>query len=128
MSYSSLRFSHMSYRRTMLGWSSNFMIHISRSKPNGMTLPSGYSDASCSALLIKLAKLSALTFSAVAFDMIFAAASCPVPVCRTSRTREQPPRPMVLPSCHGPMFVLRLRLELEALVLAFEISESRLEL
>jgi hypothetical protein len=109
----------------MFGWSSSFMIHISRSSPNGMTLPG---VGSCSALLIRFAKLSARTFSAVDFEIIFAAPYCPVPVCRTRRTREQPPRPIVLPNCQGPMLVLRRRTVLETLVLAFEISESRLEL
>jgi len=103
-------------------------MQISRSRPKGMTLPPGCSVGSCSALWMRFARLRARTFSAVAFEMIFAAPYCPVPLCLTSRTREQPPRPIVLPNCHGPMWVLRRRLVLEALVLALEMSESRLAL
>src|SRR5690242_4087937 len=104
------------------------MIQISRSKPNGMALPSEWSVESCSALCIRFAKLNARTFSAVVLDMILAAPNCPVMLCLTKRTREQPPRPIVLPSCQGPMCVLRRRLVFDALVLALEIVESRLGL
>jgi hypothetical protein len=103
-------------------------MQISRSRPKGMTLPSGDNVGSCSALWMRFARLSARTFSAIDLEMILAAPYCPVPLCLTRRTREQPPRPIVLPSCHGPMCVLRRRLVFEALVLALDMSESRLEL
>ena len=102
-------------------------MQISRSKPKGMTLPLAKSVGSYWALSQRFARLMARTFSAVLLDMILAAPYFPVPLCRTMRTREQPPLPTVLPSCHGPMCVLR-RPPWEALVLALDISESRLVL
>jgi hypothetical protein len=83
---------------------------------------------SVSALSIRFAKLTALTLSAIAFEMIFAAPYSPVALCRTTRTREHPPRPIVLPNCQGPICVFRRRPVAEAFVLAFEISELRLGL
>ena len=101
------------------------MMQISRSRPNGMTFPSGCRVGSCSALWMRFARLSARTFSAVVFEMILAAPYCPVMLCLTSRTREHPPRPIVFPSCHGPMCVLRRRVVFDAFVLALEMVESR---
>lgn len=111
----------------MYGWSRSFMMHISRSKPKGMALPPAKRVESFCALSQRLARLNARTLSAVLFDMILAAPYLPVPLCRTMRTREQPPLPTVLPNCHGPMWVF-LRPPCEALVLALDISESRLVL
>src|SRR6266481_561638 len=101
------------------------MITISLSRPNGITLPPGNIGCSCSALLIRFARLKARTFSAVVFEMIFAAPYCWVVQCLTTLTLEHPPLPIVLPNCHGPMCVFRRRPVLDALVDAFEISESR---
>jgi hypothetical protein len=105
------------------------MMQISRSSPKGITLLSlPINEGSVSAHCTRLAKLNARTLSAIAFEMILVAPYSPVTLCRTMRTREHPPRPTVEPSCHGPMCVFRRRLELDALVLAFDISESRLGL
>lgn len=63
--------------------------------------------------------------SAVDRAMILTAPYCRVCLCRTALTREQPPLPIVLPSCQCPMYVFRLRPE--AVVEAVEIAELRLE-
>lgn len=46
-------------------------------------------------------------------------------MCRTALTREQPPLPIVLPSCQCPMYAFRLRPD--AVVEAVEIAELRFE-
>ena len=72
------------------------------------------------------AKLVLRNISADFLLTILIAAYFPVTACLAFLTLPEAPLPTVLPSCHGPICVLRRDLP-DALVEALEICESRLE-
>lgn len=102
------------------------MTAISRSRPYGIGLyPTADRPGDSFVLSIKLARLWARVLSATDLVMIFTAPYWSLCLCRTTRTREQPPLPIVLPSCQCPIYVLRLTLD--AVVEVAEMAELRLE-
>lgn len=72
------------------------------------------------------AKLVLRSISADFLLTILIAAYFPVTACLAFLTLPEAPFPTVLPSCHGPICVLRRDLP-DALVDALDICESRLE-
>lgn len=126
MTYSSLRFSQTSYSLTIFLCSSSFIKAISRSSPNGIGLYPGVFDAEVPFVLsMRFAKLCARVLSAVDRAMILTAPTCVVYRCRTARTCEHPPLPIVFPSCQCPIYAFRLRPE--AFVDVVEMAELRFE-
>lgn len=74
---------------------------------------------------MRFARLCARVVSALDLVIILTAPSWSVCLWRTTRTREQPPLPIVLPSCQWPMYCLRFLPD--ALVEVDEMAEFRLD-
>lgn len=93
----------------------SFMITTSLSMPNGIVPLSSFRNIVSMAAMLVLRSISAdflLT--------ILIAAYFPVTACLAFLTLPEAPFPIVLPSCHGPICVLRRDL-LDALVEVLEI-------
>jgi hypothetical protein len=112
----------------MFGCSSSFITAISRSSPYGIGLcPEALIAMLPFVLSMRFAKLCARVVSAAVLVMILTAPYWFRVLCLTSRTREQPPFPIVFPNCQWPMYVFRLRPEAEALVEVVDMAEFRFE-